>query len=271
MIFARSDTNELAATALANVRNAGRRCRMLRQRVRGYLYPTHRATERNPTARNCQGENTRNLRTSPFPALSNFPNLLILTPGSCRNPEKCEQLSFVSMQIVACTVTNGLRVIERMRENSNMEDRGEENSQDRTQTFAPESCVSGVASRVRIEGRRPTNQGRPIDRDEGRKARWVSRTGGRTPGVAAQAAAPSKALAPLEPAKRIPDATEETTSARRSRDTLLLGARFRATIPLREFTPLSTEAVHSPVFRGFPTPSQGHDTFAYRVPRNLPI
>lgn len=175
------------------------------------------------------------------------------------------------MQIVACNVTNGLRVIERMRENSNMEDRGEENSQDRTQTFAPESCVSGVASRVRIEGRRPTNQGRPIDRDEGRKARWVSRTGGRTPGVAAQAAAPSKALAPLEPAKRIPDATEETTSARRSRDTLLLGARFRGTIPLREFTPLSTKAVHSPAFRGFPTPSQDRDTFAYRVPRNLPI
>lgn len=56
----------------------------------------------------------------------------------------------------------------------------------------------------------------------------LSGSGGRTPGVAAQPAAPSKAPAPLEPAKRIPDATEETTNARRSRDTLLLGARFRS-------------------------------------------
>ena len=79
--------------------------------------------------------------------------------------------------------------------------------------------VSGVASCVRIEGRQPTNRGRPIDRDEGREARRASYAGGRTLGVAAQAAAPSKAPAPLEPAKRIPDATEETTNARRSRDT----------------------------------------------------
>lgn len=79
--------------------------------------------------------------------------------------------------------------------------------------------MSGVASRVRIEGRQPTNRERPIDRDEGREAQRASRAGGRTPGVAAQAAAPSKAPAPLEPAKRIPDATEETTNARRSRDT----------------------------------------------------
>lgn len=52
-----------------------------------------------------------------------------------------------------------------------------------------------------------------------------SRGGGRTPGVAAQPAAPSKAPAPLEPAKRIPDDDDdERQRRRRTSSMLLLGA-----------------------------------------------
>lgn len=73
--------------------------------------------------------------------------------------------------------------------------RERERERGRRWTLAPEPRVSGVASRVRIGG-------------------GERRSGGRTPGVAAQAAAPSKAPAPLEPAKRIPDATVEETATR---------------------------------------------------------
>lgn len=96
--------------------------------------------------------------------------------------------------------------------------------------IAPVPCVRvcrglRAVSGSRVGGRRTEGGGQTGAKGEGFGGRA---TGGRTPGVAAQAAAPSKAPAPLEPAKRIPDATEETTDARRSRDTLLLGARFRS-------------------------------------------
>lgn len=78
---------------------------------------------------------------------------------------------------------------------------------------AVHSCaLAGVAVYRSVEHRARHGEEMKQGGKEGREADGAGRAGresprGRTPGVVAQAAAPSKALAPLEPAKRIPITT----------------------------------------------------------------
>lgn len=98
---------------------------------------------------------------------------------------------------------------------------------DSTAAVRPDATRRGVASstRPRPAGRRGARTHRgcrvPASLWNARQGMWkrkgltgrTGKDGGRTLGVAAQPAAPSKAPAPLEPAKRIPDDDDDGDAA----------------------------------------------------------